>query len=105
MATRNGAAGPSNLKSSENLTAVWAVAGPPSSTAAAAVAMMSPAVCPRTFLIIVMSLPLGVIRSGVSGSHGGGAGLRIPAQQRACRMKEQGETGAEARPAYFLHIR
>src|SRR6478672_3667077 len=105
MATRNGAAGPSNLKSSENLIAVWAVAGPPNRTAAAAVAMMSPVVRPRTFLILFMSHPLGVIRSRVSGSHGGGAGLHVPAQQRACRMKEQGETGAKARPAYFLHIR
>ena len=43
MATRNGAAGPSNLKSRENLILVWAAAGPASRIVATVVAASSPA--------------------------------------------------------------
>src|SRR3954462_6460765 len=87
MATRNGAAGPSNLKSSENLMAVCAVAAPLHRAAA----RMSPARSGRR-LSTFMSVSLDVIRWGVPKPCGWGAGVLFPAQQRTCRMKEQGRT-------------
>src|SRR4029078_4415718 len=96
MATRNGAAGPSNLKSSENLIAVWAETGLPSVTVAA---RMSPAWRSRRLLSRFMSLPLGFVRPN-------GEPRRVfLTQQRTCRMKEQGGITARASAAYFLHIR
>src|SRR5258708_1823062 len=58
MATRNGADGPSNLKSSENLIAVCAAAGPAQRAAATTAASIIPACCRRMLFNKSMSLPL-----------------------------------------------
>src|SRR5437868_1542796 len=67
MATRNGADGPSNLKSSENLIAVCAAAGPAETAAKTApaktaLANITPACCRRMLFNNSMSLPLKCLR-------------------------------------------
>src|SRR5262245_43179548 len=57
MATRNGADGPSNLKSSENLILVCAAAGPASNIAAIVAATRPATPCP-SLPCIVISTPL-----------------------------------------------
>src|SRR6185295_16281369 len=62
MATTNGAAGPSNLKSRENLMAVCAAAGPVARTAAIVAANVTAACCRRMLFNKFMSLPLRCLR-------------------------------------------
>src|SRR3954469_14733341 len=100
MATRNGADGPSNLKSSENLIGVSALAGPAARTAAKAAASIRPASRRRIFLINFMSLPLVSLAFWLLArrplDRRPARSCSIAAQQRTCRLKEQGRTLSQA---------
>src|SRR5687767_8090626 len=105
MATRNGAEGPSNLKSSENLIACWAVAGPARRVVPTAAARISPACLRLMDLNGFMSLSLTVSGPGFDVAPRPSGCELIAAQQRTCRMKEQDRSMPHALVVAVLHIR